>query len=499
MAYIMACVAAGECCSIVGVSNMGKSVLLRSVCRPEVKQRYLAARADEHVFVYIDFNLMLEVTEQGFYELVLRNLLSELARLGPSSHVRDRPPSPPILGGTAGQPLPQTWGPGGQVHPQTWGPGGQVHPQTWGPGGTREIKQGLLDRLDDAYRNVVSPANQFMVPLNFNESMIAICEGLGRRVVLLFDEFDEAFRGIDERVFLNLRALRDKYRDALCYVAATEHRLQESRSSPEIAEFCELFAHHVRFLGVLNRDDAVQSIDEFARREGLDLGPSDVDFVIAQSGGHPGLLEVVCRLLGDSLRSGEAQLYSPEERHRLLEDRLGSDLNVRTECAKLWNDLTTKEQDALVAFLSEPSAPLGPKVRRSLREKSFLIQSEAGQLRPFGRLFAGFAHRQRLVKGPLQGVRVDVDAGEVRVDGQLVPALTNLEYRLLLLLYGHLDKICTKYQIVEAVWGAEYIEAVDDARIEKLVGRLRQKIEPEPSNPCYVVTVRGRGYKLVSS
>ena len=92
-----------------------------------------------------------------------------------------------------------------------------------------------------------------------------------------------------------------------------------------------------------------------------------------------------------------------------------------------------------------------------------------------------------------------MDAGEVWVDGQAAPTLTNLEYRLLLLLYGNIDKIRDKYQVVEAVWGEEYIEEVDDARIEKLVSRLRQKIEPEPSNPRYLVTVRDRGYKLVSS
>ncbi|HID63274.1 MAG TPA: hypothetical protein EYP49_11125 [Anaerolineae bacterium] len=67
IAYIMECIADVECCSIVGVSNMGKSVLLRSVCRPEVKQRYLGPQADDYTFVYIDFNLMLEMTEQGFY------------------------------------------------------------------------------------------------------------------------------------------------------------------------------------------------------------------------------------------------------------------------------------------------------------------------------------------------------------------------------------------------------------------------------------------------
>ena len=444
IAYIMECIADVECCSIVGVSNMGKSVLLRSVCQPEVKQKYLGPWADDYAFVYIDFNLMLEMTEQGFYELILRNILAGLTEL--------------------------------------------------------EVDQGLLDRINEFYRSVVSPTNPFMVPLSFNEGMISISEGLGRCVVLLFDEFDEAFQGIEGRVFLNLRALRDKYRDTLCCVVATEQGLRESRSGPEIAEFCELFAHNVRFLSTLKKDDAIRVINGFARQEELDFSPQDIDFIIAQAGGHPGLLEVVCRLLGTSLSSGEAQLYSQDERYRLLEERFGSDLNVRTECAKLWNDLTGEEQNALVAFLSNPQSPLEPRIGRSLCEKSFLIEDEAGQLRPFGRLFEGFAHRQRLVKeGTPQGVRVDVDGGEVWVDGQAVPTLTNLEYRLLLLLYGHMDKICDKYQVVEAVWGEEYIEEVDDARIEKLVSRLRQKIELEPSNPRYLVTVRGRGYKLVSS
>jgi two-component system response regulator RegX3 len=51
--------------------------------------------------------------------------------------------------------------------------------------------------------------------------------------------------------------------------------------------------------------------------------------------------------------------------------------------------------------------------------------------------------------------------------------------------------------VVEAVWGEEYIDEVDDARIEKLVSRLRQKLEPDIANPRYVLTIRGRGYKLV--
>jgi two-component system response regulator RegX3 len=69
----------------------------------------------------------------------------------------------------------------------------------------------------------------------------------------------------------------------------------------------------------------------------------------------------------------------------------------------------------------------------------------------------------------------------------------------MLLLFENADKIVDKYQIVSGVWGDDYIDEVDDARIEKLVSRLRQKIEPDPSSPQFVTTVRGRGYRLASS
>ncbi|HEC33331.1 MAG TPA: winged helix family transcriptional regulator, partial [Chloroflexi bacterium] len=57
---------------------------------------------------------------------------------------------------------------------------------------------------------------------------------------------------------------------------------------------------------------------------------------------------------------------------------------------------------------------------------------------------------------------------------------------------------CDKYRLVEEVWGESYIDEVDDARIEKLISRVRAKIEEDPTNPRYLVTVRGRGYRLLS-
>jgi len=211
--------------------------------------------------------------------------------------------------------------------------------------------------------------------------------------------------------------------------------------------------------------------------------------------------------LGDLniLISGE---LTPESRvlyHRNIKERvstlapflkLDSDPNVRGECVKLWNGLMQDQRDALIDYVSGEGVD-----RASLRSLQRVgIMCNDTKLDVSGSLFAGFVRRQRLVKSPYPpGVRIDVDSGEVWVDGEHSVTLTELEYRALLLLYGRMGQLCDKYQIVEAVWGDDYIDEVDDARIEKLISRLRKKIEPDPNKPRYIQTVRGRGYKLVGA
>jgi DNA-binding response OmpR family regulator len=118
---------------------------------------------------------------------------------------------------------------------------------------------------------------------------------------------------------------------------------------------------------------------------------------------------------------------------------------------------------------------------------------------PFSPIFAEFvARRVRSPEVGKRGVHLDADSGDVWVDGVRIPVLTDLEFRLLQQLYERRDKLTDKYRIVTGVWGEDYLGDVDDARVEKLVSRLRSKIEPDPANPVYLITQRGRGYKLLS-
>ncbi len=437
VAYILGCVAEADCCSVVGVSNIGKSILLRSLSLPEVHKGHLGPRPDEYMFVYVDFNLALQVSEQGFYEVILRNVLDVLQ--------------------------------------------------------AKQVDDKLVSTIKQAYETIIAPSSQFLIPLAFEDSLEAISERLPGMLVLLFDEFDEIFGEVEPRIFVRLRALKDKRWPRLCYVTATGQPLPRIRRGRQVGEFCELFAAHTYHLPPLTEADARALVQRWAVGAEVELAAEDVDFVLECGGGHPTLLQAACRVLA---KAREEVLLRPAARgYGHVQEELDSDANVRLESAKLWNDLSVKEQETLIALLSGQDVASDLD---SLTEKGIVLCTADG-VQVFAGLFAGFALRQRLVRrGGPRGVRIDVEAGDVWVDGKLAPVLTDLEYKLLLLLYGKLDKICDKYNIVESVWGESYIDEVDDARIEKLVSRLRHKVEAVPEEPRYLVTVRGRGYKLLS-
>ncbi len=95
-----------------------------------------------------------------------------------------------------------------------------------------------------------------------------------------------------------------------------------------------------------------------------------------------------------------------------------------------------------------------------------------------------------LESGP---VRMDVERHIVSVDGEVV-ALPLKEFDLLEYLMRNKGRVLTRGQLIDRVWGADYVG--DTKTLDVHVKRLRSKIEDDPANPARLVTVRGLGYKL---
>jgi DNA-binding response OmpR family regulator len=92
---------------------------------------------------------------------------------------------------------------------------------------------------------------------------------------------------------------------------------------------------------------------------------------------------------------------------------------------------------------------------------------------------------------------IDVAQGLARIKGEILD-LSNYQYALLAFLYQKKGAVASPQELLKAVYNEELTitEANTDRRLERLVDRLREKIEKDPSNPRFLMTVHGRGYRL---
>ena len=89
-------------------------------------------------------------------------------------------------------------------------------------------------------------------------------------------------------------------------------------------------------------------------------------------------------------------------------------------------------------------------------------------------------------------VRMDVERHLVTVRGVEV-RMPLKEFELLEMFLRNAGRVLTRGQLIDRVWGSDYVG--DTKTLDVHVKRLRAKVEPDPANPQYLVTVRGLGYK----
>jgi two-component system KDP operon response regulator KdpE len=90
-------------------------------------------------------------------------------------------------------------------------------------------------------------------------------------------------------------------------------------------------------------------------------------------------------------------------------------------------------------------------------------------------------------------VKVDLGAHTVTRDGEEVH-LTPIEYDLLAMLAKHRGKLVTHRQLLQEVWGPQYVDETHYLRVH--VAHVRSKLERDPSRPRYIITEPGVGYRL---
>jgi energy-coupling factor transporter ATP-binding protein EcfA2 len=428
---VMPVLRAGECCSLVGTSGAGKSNLARFLRRRDVQAQYWGEQ--QCWFVVVDTNgLALSQLPEAvvLFESMLHHLLREAA-------ARHIPPEP-------------------------------------------------LAEMSRMHAELVRHPNEVLALRYLDRALGWLIEGHDVRIVFVFDQFDDLWKTMHARIFLNLRYLRDEFKYRLVYLVMTRERLQQLRERAkgdlaEVEAFWELFTANVFGVSVYGPRDTEEMIANMARRRQVTLTPELRRITVEGSGGHPGLLRAIFwAALGAAGAGGFEPLTHP---------------TVAEECAKIWHGLHPEERDLVrVLVAGEDVRQYDALVLEELRVKQ-LVVADAPAL--FSPVFGAFVERQGADGEP--GLVLDTLLRKIWIDGRALELrLSPLEFRLLEHLARAAGAVCEREALLRALYGDQEFFAKSDERLDAVVRRLRSSLGDDAREPRFIVVERGVGVRLAN-
>jgi hypothetical protein len=433
---------AGQSGSVIGLAGAGKSNLLGFLChRPEVLRSYLPPEAISVALIPVDLNNLPSNTLATFYRVILRAFFE----------IRDR---------------------------------------------FDQMSQQMTAELYQENRATRDP---FLAQSALRELLLQF-QAQQIRVVLVMDRFDKFGQIATPQMLDTLRGLRDSFKGTLCYIVGMRQEMVYLFDPGALGEMYEILDTHVCWVGPMNETDARRLIAEETYMASTGPGEAEVAHLLALTGGYPAVLKAACHWWLSLFDRPPAS----EWMDTLLEER-----SIRSRLEEIWAGLTQEEGRALSEMqrrcirdgtIAAGDGDIEVRHRHALSNlvDKGLCRRTAGGWRIFGDLFAAYVAS---VEGQSGGKLWLDETTDELYQGQIpLRDLSPLEREVLRFLVEHPRTRHTKTDLIISTWPDELRrQGVTDDSLYQVVRELRKRIEPNPAEPCYIVTWRGRpegGYQF---
>jgi DNA-binding winged helix-turn-helix (wHTH) protein len=305
----------------------------------------------------------------------------------------------------------------------------------------------------------------------------------GLSVVLMLDAFEVYAPFLDPKLLSYITALRDHMRYKLSIVFSLNRPLEQSVDSELLADANQLISGHTIWLSL---SDAVSN--EFVRGFLSKQLAKSVDeklyrIILQTAGGHAKLVKVAIEeSLQNTISESDFLAFVQENRA------------IRSVNYEIWNSLHADEQLALKDIVGGKGIVVDSAAFAYLTDAHLLT----GEFVYTISLFRDFvAYRVEHLQHHAFSYRKDTH-DILRGDEIITENFTASEFRLISYLLERASQIITRDDLIDATWKHEKSTAgVSEQALDQLLYRVRKKIEEDPNNPKHLITIKGRGIKLV--
>jgi len=286
---------------------------------------------------------------------------------------------------------------------------------------------------------------------------------------IFFSRFDRLKNTVTLEFLNNLESLIDSTNRKLCYLFTSFRDFSKIFSSQFAENHLNIFSS-VTYIRPANYLDCKFILSEFMEKHEFIPSKKLAEFIIEDSGGHAHYLQLLLIIL-DEMKKDTKDIEISEYKEIVEKDE-----RVRLLSEEIWESLSVEEQSVLKCLVSGSTIHLKNKQKAKYLWDSGMVKENNDIFRP-------------LFKRLIQKKKRTHDSPGVE--------FTKKENILFSILRKNINHVCERDEIVNQVWPEYKDYGVSDWTIDKLVGRLRNKLKKQHST-LLIVTVRTRGYKLIS-
>lgn len=338
------------------------------------------------------------------------------------------------------------------------------------------LPEDVKHRIESSFLDSIQSRDLFLLIDSVRNGLVQIVEH-GMTPVVFLLRFDRMKDVITPELFANLQGLKDATHQRLSYVFTSFRSLDELSPHVFTKASLSVFAHET-YVQPAGKEDMRIVYQTYQERYHLKLKNVIEEALFSFVSGHMQYLQLALIILNEHR---DKEVGSKEELFALLV----RDERTTLQSEELWESLTKEEKRVLLKISKKEDLTNEEKKKACYLWDTGLVVDPA------------LTEEKQAVFSPLlehylQHVSTTAEGENKNI------YFSKKENTLFTLLQQNIDHICEREKIVEFVW-PEYRElGVSDWAIDRLVARVRAKLKQQNS-PHEIVTIRTRGYKLISS
>ncbi|MDD3648275.1 MAG: winged helix-turn-helix domain-containing protein [Candidatus Dojkabacteria bacterium] len=377
----------------------------------------------------------------------------------------------------------------------------------------REIltDQKLATSIAEEYEKYISCNDTLLTFTAFKNIIKRLITETDLQICICLIDF-ELIKKLSTSICNAFSTIRNVNKSRISYLFFVDHPIEQVFSTKEAGGLYDFINYNKKWLLPLNKEETFLLIDEFCQVFDSKLTSSQKDRIWELSGGHSWYIKVLTKFFSENKINNDTQV-----------EKIASMPTISAKGTQIWTHIPKDDKKSIIQALRNKSTKnldfseyientglitikgnslsiFSPLIKHFIQERAEKYLNGHNGITAEDKLEKISSSRTNRPNAEKQSLMIDIKRRAVVRDGKILQVqFSKAEFDLLKYFFENSTLSVTRDEVASILWKKDVITKYSDWAIDKIISRIRKKIEIDPKKPKYLLTLRGVGFKFLTT